>query len=91
MAVALLEIRDLHTGFRGAGGEARAVDGVSLSLGAGRTLGLVGESGCGKTLTALSIMRLVPPPGAITAGVIDARGAQPAGAVGARDARGARR
>jgi peptide/nickel transport system ATP-binding protein len=71
MAVALLEIRDLRTTFRAAGGEARAVDGVSLSRDAGRTLGLVGESGCGKTMTALSIMRLVPPPGAITAGIIE--------------------
>ena len=61
--MALLEIRDLRTSFPTAAGEVRAVDGISLSLDAGRTLGLVGESGCGKTITALSIMRLVPPPG----------------------------
>ena len=61
--MALLEIRDLHTSFPTPAGDARAVDGVSLSLDAGRTLGLVGESGCGKTMTALSVMRLVPPPG----------------------------
>jgi len=68
--VALLEIRDLRTTFATADGAAHAVDGISLSLDAGRTLGLVGESGCGKTMTALSIMRLVPPPGRISAGRI---------------------
>jgi oligopeptide/dipeptide ABC transporter ATP-binding protein len=72
--VALLEIRDLHTTFPAAAGEARAVDGVSLSLDAARTLGLVGESGCGKTMTALSIMRLVPPPGRVVAGQIELDG-----------------
>jgi len=56
--VALLEIRDLRVSFPADGGEAHAVDGVDLTLDAGRTLGLVGESGCGKTLTALSILRL---------------------------------
>ena len=74
MAVALLEIRDLRTSFRTAAGAAHAVDGVSLSLAAGRTLGLVGESGCGKTMIALSIMRLVPPPGVITGGRIEVAG-----------------
>jgi peptide/nickel transport system ATP-binding protein len=72
--VALLEIRDLRTSFRAAPGEAHAVDGVSLRLDQGRTLGLVGESGCGKTMTALSIMRLVPPPGRIAAGHIELAG-----------------
>jgi oligopeptide/dipeptide ABC transporter ATP-binding protein len=62
--VPLLEIEDLRVAF----GAAAPVDGVSLALDAGRTLGLVGESGCGKTLTALAVMRLVPPPGRITAG-----------------------
>ena len=48
---------------------ARVLEGVSFSLGRGRTLGLVGESGCGKSMTALAIMRLIPdPPGRITAG-----------------------
>jgi len=42
-------------------GVTRAVDGLSLSIGAGETLGLVGESGCGKSVTALSVMRLLPP------------------------------
>jgi oligopeptide/dipeptide ABC transporter ATP-binding protein len=69
--VALLEIRDLHTSFPTPAGDARAVDGVSLSLEVGRTLGLVGESGCGKTVTALSVMRLLPPPAIIRAGVIE--------------------
>ncbi len=68
--VALLEVRDLHTSFFTSRGEARAVDGVSFSIDAGRTLGLVGESGCGKTMTALSILRLLPPTGRITAGEI---------------------
>ena len=72
--VALLEIRDLRTSFPTAAGEARAVDGVSLALDATRTLGLVGESGCGKTMTALSIMRLVPPPGRIVGGRIELDG-----------------
>jgi oligopeptide/dipeptide ABC transporter ATP-binding protein len=66
--VPLLEIEDLRTSFPTGAGEARAVDGVSLALDEGRTLGLVGESGCGKTMTALSIMRLVPPPGRIAHG-----------------------
>jgi len=68
---ALLEIRDLKTWFDGDGGTYRAVDGISLSLEAGRTLGIVGESGCGKSVTALSIMGLVPrPPGRIAGGEI---------------------
>jgi oligopeptide/dipeptide ABC transporter ATP-binding protein len=58
----------LRTVFAVAGEEAAAVDGVSFALSAGRTLGLVGESGCGKSMTALSIMRLVRPPGRISAG-----------------------
>ena len=68
---ALLEIRDLRTFFDGDGGTYRAVDGVSFSLEAGRTLGIVGESGCGKSVTSLSIMGLVPqPPGRIAGGEI---------------------
>ena len=64
--MSLLEIRDLRVAF----GAAMPVDGVGLTLEAGRTLGLVGESGCGKTLTALSILRLVPAPGRIAGGSI---------------------
>ena len=67
----LLEVRDLRTYFAVDGGEFRAVDGVSLTVGPGRTLGVVGESGCGKTVTALSILRLIPmPPGRIAGGEI---------------------
>ncbi|HEX9463852.1 MAG TPA: ABC transporter ATP-binding protein [Alphaproteobacteria bacterium] len=68
---ALLEVRDLKTYFATDGGEFRAVDGVSFKLEAGRTLGIVGESGCGKSVTSLSIMGLVPqPPGRIAGGEI---------------------
>jgi len=67
----LLEVRDLKTYFATDEGEYRAVDGVGLTIGPGRTLGVVGESGCGKSVTALSIMRLVPePPGRIAGGSV---------------------
>jgi peptide/nickel transport system ATP-binding protein len=73
---ALLEVRNLQTSFAVDGGEFRAVDGVSFALEPGRTLGLVGESGCGKSVTALSIMGLVPqPPGRISGGEILFEGA----------------
>ncbi|MBF0497459.1 MAG: ABC transporter ATP-binding protein, partial [Deltaproteobacteria bacterium] len=69
--MALLEIENLVTSFRTERGLAHAVDGVSLFIDEGETLGLVGESGCGKSMTALSIMQLVPAPnGRITAGSI---------------------
>jgi peptide/nickel transport system ATP-binding protein len=68
---ALLEVRDLKTYFATDEGEYRAVDGVSFRLESGRTLGIVGESGCGKSVTSLSIMGLVPqPPGRICGGEI---------------------
>ncbi len=67
----LLKIRNLHTYFFTDEGVAKAVDGVDLELEEGGTLGVVGESGCGKSVTALSIMRLIPePPGKITKGEI---------------------
>jgi peptide/nickel transport system ATP-binding protein len=67
----LLKIRHLHTYFFTDEGVAKAVDGVDLELEEGGTLGVVGESGCGKSVTALSIMRLIPdPPGKITRGEI---------------------
>jgi len=67
----LLEVRDLVTVFTTREGLVRAVDNVSFDLAQGETLGLVGESGCGKTVTALSIMRLVPdPPGRVQSGRI---------------------
>ncbi len=71
----LLEIQGLSTVFRSDEGVVRAVDGVDLAIHAGETLGLVGESGCGKSATALSILRLVQdPPGRIEAGRILFRG-----------------
>ena len=68
---ALLDVRELKTFFQVEGGEFPAVDGISFSIDPGRTLGIVGESGCGKSVTALSIMGLVPrPPGRIAGGEI---------------------
>ena len=67
----LIEVRGLRTHFFTGDGVARAVDGVSWSLPRGKTLALVGESGCGKSVTALSVMRLIPdPPGRIVEGEI---------------------
>jgi oligopeptide/dipeptide ABC transporter ATP-binding protein len=60
--MALLEVDDLHTYFHTREGVVRAVDGVSFTLERGKTLGIVGESGCGKSVTALSIMGLIPKP-----------------------------
>ena len=78
---ALLEVRDLRTQFTTDDGEFAAVDGVSFSVEAGRTLAIVGESGCGKSVTALSIMGLVPdPPGRIRAGSIRFEGRELIGA-----------
>ena len=66
----LLEINNLKTYIRQRQSEVHAVDGVSLSIEAGETLGLVGESGCGKTMTGMSIMHLLPNGGYIAAGSI---------------------
>ncbi|MCA8923410.1 MAG: ABC transporter ATP-binding protein [Planctomycetes bacterium] len=67
----LLELRDLRTYFDTDRGTVKAVDGVDLSIEKGKTLGIVGESGCGKSVTAYSIMRLIPdPPGRIAGGQI---------------------
>jgi len=66
----VVTIEDLHTDIALRHGVARPVGGVSLTVGKGETLGLVGESGCGKTMTALSIMRLLPPGGRISGGSI---------------------
>ncbi|MGH7761230.1 MAG: ABC transporter ATP-binding protein [Candidatus Dormibacteraceae bacterium] len=74
MAQTLLQVEDLHTQFFTSRGVVRAVDGVSLHIDVGETLGVVGESGCGKTMTALSILRLVPDPGKIVSGRILFRG-----------------
>jgi oligopeptide/dipeptide ABC transporter ATP-binding protein len=66
--MALLEVRDLHTYFRTRAGEVRAVDGVSFDVESGQMLGIVGESGCGKSVTMLSIMGLIQPPGRVVEG-----------------------
>ena len=67
----ILSVRNLQTYFYTDAGVARAVEGVSFDLAKGKTLALVGESGCGKSMTALSIMRLIPePPGKIVGGEI---------------------
>jgi oligopeptide/dipeptide ABC transporter ATP-binding protein len=77
----LLEVRGLRTEFATDDGSFRAVDGVSFSVEAGRTLAIVGESGCGKSVTALSIMGLVPnPPGRIVAGSVRLDGRELVGA-----------
>jgi peptide/nickel transport system ATP-binding protein len=71
MAEPLLDVRDLVVSFRTDRGELNAVDGVSFSVPRGTTVGLVGESGCGKSVTALSLMGLLPrPPGRIASGQI---------------------
>jgi oligopeptide/dipeptide ABC transporter ATP-binding protein len=78
---ALLQVRDLRTHFTTDDGEFPAVDGVSFSVDAGRTLAIVGESGCGKSVTSLSIMGLVPnPPGRIAGGSIRFEGKELVGA-----------
>jgi peptide/nickel transport system ATP-binding protein len=70
----LLEIDDLHTEIRLRSATVHALEGVSLNVEAGECLGIVGESGCGKTMTALSIMQLLPPGGHITGGSITLAG-----------------
>ena len=75
MADALLSIRNLTTAFHTDAGRLRAVDDVSFDVQRGQTLAVVGESGCGKSVTALSVMRLVPsPPGEIEGGEIQFEG-----------------
>ena len=68
--MALLEVDDLRTYFKTRAGEVHAVDGVSFAVDRGKTLGIVGESGCGKSVTALSIMGLLPPSGRTVSGSI---------------------
>jgi peptide/nickel transport system ATP-binding protein len=68
MTSPLLSIENLRTWFHTEAGIARAVDGVSLHVNPGETVGIVGESGCGKSVTALSILRLISPPGRIESG-----------------------
>src|SRR4030088_351244 len=68
--VTLLEVRDLRTQIRRGRELVTAVDGISFDIAPGETVGLVGESGCGKTMTGMSIMRLLPPAGRITSGSV---------------------
>ncbi len=68
MTEPLLSVESLRTWFHMPDGIAKSVDGVSFHINAGETLGIVGESGCGKSVTALSILRLIQPPGRIEAG-----------------------
>src|SRR6187549_63843 len=69
--MALLEVDDLRTHFFTREGTVRAVDGISFAVEKGKTLGIVGESGCGKSVTALSIMGLIPkPPAEIVSGSV---------------------
>ncbi len=66
--VPVLELKDLRTYFFLDEGVLKAVDGVSLRIDPGRTLGVIGESGCGKSVTAQSVLRIVPDPGRIVGG-----------------------
>src|SRR3990170_8281241 len=71
MAQPLLQVKDLRTHFYTEGGVIKAVDGVSFDVEEGEILGLVGESGCGKTVSILSLLRLIPnPPGRIVSGEV---------------------
>jgi peptide/nickel transport system ATP-binding protein len=86
----LLSVQDLSVEFRTRRGTARVLDGVSFELRRGETLGVVGESGCGKSVTALAILRLIAqPPGRITGGRVIFDGRDLLQPVRARDARGA--
>ena len=87
--MALLEIEDLRTEIQLKNGVVHAVDGVSLHVDEGETLGIVGESGCGKTMTALSIMDLLPNGGRIAGGSIKLAGREITGLTRPRCARSA--
>lgn len=71
----ILSVRDLKTQFFTYGGVVQALDGISFGLKKNETLGLVGETGCGKSVTALSIIRLIPPPGKVISGEVMFEGA----------------
>jgi peptide/nickel transport system ATP-binding protein len=75
----VLRVEDLHTYFHTTLGTVRALNGVSYTVPRGKVLGIVGESGCGKSVTSLSVMQLVPPPGKIERGQITFRAARSGG------------
>ena len=75
MGAALLEVEDLHVAFPSKEGMVRAVNGVSFALHRNEVLGIIGESGCGKSVTALSILGILPPVARVTAGTIRYHGA----------------
>ena len=87
---ALLEVEDLRVTFPSERGRVPVVDGISFKIDAGEVLALVGESGCGKSITALSVLRLVPKPGRVESGAIRLLGQDLLGldVVGMRDVRG---
>ena len=68
MTEPLLSVQDLRTYFRTSAGVARAVDGVSFDIAPNESVGVVGESGCGKSVTSLSLLRLIQRPGSIESG-----------------------
>ena len=88
MTAPLLEIKDLHVMYRTDDDEIYALNGVNLTLEKGKTLGLVGETGAGKTTTALSIMRLLPDKVADLDGALRTQVGPLAGEGGGRPARG---
>ena len=88
---ALLELDELAVSFATDDGTVQAVDGIDLSLQRGRTLGLVGESGCGKSVTSLAVMGLLPPENRTVERRGPLRGPRPAEARAERAARSARR
>ncbi len=87
--MSVLEIRDLRAEIRLRDATVRAVDGVSLAVAEGETLGLVGESGCGKTMLGTSVIRLLPPGGRIVGGQVLLDGRELVGCRTARCARSA--
>jgi ABC-type dipeptide/oligopeptide/nickel transport system ATPase component len=86
----LLELRNLTTVFPLKRGVVRAVTGIDMTLLEGEILGVVGESGCGKSMTMLSMLRLVPYPGQITDGQILFKGSRPAQGIRQRNAQDTR-
>src|SRR5215203_5346815 len=66
----LLEVKDLHVEFDVRAGIVKAVDGLTMTINRGKTLGVIGESGCGKSVTARAILNMIPKPGKITQGEI---------------------